>query len=176
MLLQIIFCLSPALLGTSAGGQGASHSAQTVIPQDIPQDLKITLERAGCFGFCPNYILTITADGAIVFEGGTGVKQEGATIKSAISQDRLKQLMAEFYRVKFFSLEDDYLDDPRVCAENWTDAVSAFTSIRIYGKSKTVRHYYGCKGPKVPRELTDLENKIDEIVNTAQWFPNKKAR
>src|SRR5262245_61172910 len=167
MLLQIIFCLSPALFGTSASGQGASYSARTVIPQDIPQDLKITLERTHCWGLCPSYKLTITADGAVVFEGGNGVKQVGATIKSAISRERLKQLMAEFDRVKFFSLEDDYLDDPRVCAENWTDSPSAFTSIRIDGKSKTVRHYLGCKGPKVPRELTDLENKIDEIVNTA---------
>jgi Domain of unknown function (DUF6438) len=174
MPLHVIFGFSLALLWPSAGCRGANYSAQAVIPQNVPQDLKITLERTGCFGFCPNYKLTITADGAVVFEGGRFVKQEGATIKSAISQDRLKQLMAEFDRVKFFSLEDDYLDDPRVCAENWTDHPSAFTSIRINGKSKTIKHYHGCKGPKVPKELTELENKIDEIVNTAQWLPDKK--
>ena len=169
MLLQVIFGFSLALLAPSSGCQGASYSAQTIILQNIPQDLKITLERTGCFGFCPNYKLTITADGAVVFEGGRFVK-------SAISQERLKQLMAEFDRVKFFSLEDDYLDDPRVCASNETDNPSAFTSIRINGKSKTVRHYHGCSGPKVPKEITELENKIDEIVNTAQWLPDKKGR
>ena len=176
MLLHVIFGFSLALLALSAGCRGASYSGQAVISQDIPQDLMITLERTVCLGYCPAYKLTITADGAVVFEGRQFVKQKGATLKSAISQERLKQMMAEFDRVKFFSLEDDYMDNPRVCAENETDHPSAFTSIRINGKSKTVKHYHGCQGPKVPKELTELENKIDEIVNTAQWLPDKKGR
>jgi len=175
MLLHIIFGFSLALLGTSAGCHGAGHLARGVIHQNIPQDLMITLERTECFGACPVYKLTITADGAVVFEGRSFVKQEGATIKSAITQDQLKQLIAEFDRVKFFSLEDNYSDDRRVCDELWTDNPSAFTSIRFNGKSKTIDHYHGCRGPKVPRELTDLENKIDDIVNTAQWLPDKKG-
>jgi Domain of unknown function (DUF6438) len=176
MLLHVIFGFSLALLWPSAGCRGASYSGQAVISQDPPRDLMITLERTVCLGFCPVYKLTITADGAVVFEGHQFVKQKGATIKSAISRERLKQLMAEFDRVKFFSLEDDYMNNPRVCAEYRTDNPSAFTSIRIDGKSKTVRHYHGCGGPKVPKEITELENKIDEIVNTAQWLPDKKGR
>ena len=89
MSLHVIFCLSLALLGLSAGGQGAGYWAQTVIPQDIPQDLKITLERAGCFGFCPDYKLTITADGAVVFEGGNGVKQVGAMRKRSCHSTKI---------------------------------------------------------------------------------------
>ena len=176
MLLHAIFGFSLALLWPSAGSQGASYSGQAVIPQDVPQDLMITLERTMCYWRCPTYTLTITADGAVIFEGRHFVKQEGATIKSVISRDGLKQLMAEFDRVKFFSLEDDYMHDPRVCAEDRYDSPSAFTSIRIDGKSKTVRHYYGCRGPKVPRELIELEFKIDKIVNTAQWLSDKKGR
>ena len=176
MSFQVIFCLSVALLGLSAGWRRAGYSGQTVIPQEVPQDLMITLERTTCYGRCPAYTLTITADGAVVFHGRRFVKQEWTIIKSAITQDQLKQLMAEFDRVKFFSLEDDYMDNPRVCAEYETDNPSAFTSIRFDGKSKSVRHYHGCSGPKVPRELTELENKIDEIVNTAQWLPDKKGR
>jgi len=176
MLLHIIYGFSLALLGLSAGCHGAGHLARGVKHQDVPRDLMITLERTACFGFCPDYKLTITADGSVVFEGRRFVKQEGATMKSAITQDQLKRLMVEFDRVKFFSLEDDYMDNPRVCAENETDNPSAFTSIRINGKSKTVRHYHGCRGPKVPKEITELEDKIDEIVNTAQWLPDKKGR
>jgi Domain of unknown function (DUF6438) len=173
MSLHIIFGFSLALLGLSAGCRGASHSGQTVIPQDIPQDLMITLERTECFGFCPVYKLTITADGAVEFEGRRFVKQEGVTIKSAITREQLKQLMAEFDRVKFFSLEDDYSEIRLSCP---TDQPSAFTSIRINGKSKRINHYLGCREPKVPKELTELENKIDEIVNTAQWLPDKKEQ
>ena len=172
MSLPVIFSLSLALFGPSMSCHGAGYSDRTVIPQDIPRDLKITLERTDCFGGCPVYKLTIIADGTVVFEGRRFVKQEGVTIKS-VSQERLKQLMAEFDRVKFFSLEDDYSETRLSCP---TDQPSAITSIRINGKSKTINHYLGCLEPKVPKGLTELENKIDEIVNTAQWLTDKKER
>jgi len=172
MSLQVIFGLLLALWGPAAGWNGASYSSQTVIPQGIPQDLEITLERTECYGRCPAYRLTITADGKVVFEGRRFVKQEGTTIKSSISREGLKQLMAEFDRVKFFSLEDDYSNDLNRCP---TDNPSAFTSIRINGESKIIKHYHGCREPKF-KGLTELENKIDEIVNTAQWLPDKKER
>ncbi len=181
MSLHMVFGFSLAFLALSAGCRKNSDEAQIitariVFPQNIPQDLMITLERTVCFGECPDYKLTITADGAAVFEGRHAVKQDGATIKSVISQEKLKQLIAEFDRVKFFSFEDDYTGDSRVCDEVVTDCPSAITSIRIIGKSKTVKHYHGCLGPKVPKELAELENKIDEIVNTAQWLPDEKER
>jgi hypothetical protein len=80
--------------------------------------------------------------------------------------------MAEFDRVRFFSLETSYWKDLRRCV---TDSPSAFTSIRINGKSKRIKHYLGCREPKF-KEITELENKIDEIVNTAQWLPDKKKQ
>lgn len=172
MSLPVFFGLSLALLGPFVGCNGAGYTDRAVIPQGIPRDLKITLERTECFGFCPVYKLTITADGSVVFEGRRFVKQEGVTI-SSVSPERLKQLMAEFDRVKFFSLEDDYSETRLSCP---TDQPSAITSIRINGKSKTINHYLGCLEPKVPKGLTELENKIDEIVNTAQWLPDKKER
>ena len=171
--LHMIFGFVLALLWASMGCHNDGHSGQAATSQNIPQDLKITLERTACYGTCPAYKLTITADGAVVFEGRHFVKKEGATINSAISQERLKQLMAEFDRVKFFSLEDDYSETRLSCP---TDQPSAITSIRINGKSKTINHYLGCLEPKVPKGLTELENKIDEIVNTAQWLPEKKER
>jgi hypothetical protein len=179
--LHIIFGFSLALSGLCTGCHGNRDAAplitaRVVFPQNAPQDLMITLERTMCFGTCPDYKLTITADGAVVFEGRRFVKQEGKAIKSSISQEKLKELMAEFDRVKFFSLEDDYTNNRRVCDGLRTDHPSAVTSIRINGKSKTINHYYGCTGPKVPKELTELEGKIDEIVNTAQWLPDKKGR
>jgi hypothetical protein len=179
MSLHILFGFSLALPGLFTGCHSNSDgapliTARIVFPQNVPQDLMITLERTECFGTCPIYKLTITAGGEVVFEGRRFVKREGKTIKSAVSQERLRELIAEFDRVKFFSLEDDYTSGPRVCAEEWTDSPSAYTFIRINGKSKTVKHYHGCSGPKVPKELTELENKIDEIVNTAQWLPDRK--
>src|SRR5262245_14891779 len=161
MSLHMIFGFSLALFALSAGCHREIFSGQAEIPQNIPQDLMITLERTVCLGVCPSYKLTIAADGTVVFEGRVYVKQKGTTIKSAISQEQLKQLIAEFERVKFFSLEDDYSNKRLSCR---TDYPSAFTSIRINGKSKRIDHYLGCGEPEVPKEITELEDKIDEIV------------
>ena len=49
-----------------------------------------------------------------------------------------------------------------------TDMPSAFTSLTVDGKTKTVRHYHG--DFSAPKELTELEDKIDEIVNSNQWI------
>jgi hypothetical protein len=180
MSLHMIFGFSLALLALSAGCHNNSYAApidmgHIVFPQDIPQDLMITLERAGCFGPCPIYKLAITADGAVIFEGRRFVKEAGATKKSAINQEQLKELMAEIDRVKFF-LDDDYSSDSRVCNEAMDDLPLAITSIRINGKSKTVSHYYGCTGPKGPIDIAELKDKIDQIVNTTQWLPDRKGR
>ena len=70
-------------------------------------------------------------------------------------------MVSEFERVGYFSLSDAY--EERVI----TDASSATTSITVEGKTKTIRHYHG--DLNAPKELTELEDKIDQIVNSAQW-------
>ena len=40
----------------------------------------------------------------------------------------------------------------------------------------TVSHYDRCTGPKGPKDISELEKKIDEIVNTAQWLLDVKGR
>ena len=49
-----------------------------------------------------------------------------------------------------------------------TDAPSVITSIIIDGKTKSIEHYHG--DFSAPEALTQLEDKIDEIVNSNQWI------
>lgn len=142
-------------------------------PQDIPPDTTITLERTVCFGSCPAYELTISADGAVVFTGKEYVREKG-TVHSNISKDQLKQLIAEFTLIQYFSLSDRYVSEEDGCPEFWTDNPWVTTSIRINGQYKSIVHYLGCQennGESVfPKELQDLEDKIDEIVGTRKWI------
>jgi hypothetical protein len=64
--------------------------------------------------------------------------------------------------IDYFSLKDSYEEFMA------TDMPSAFTSLTVDGKTKTVRHYHG--DFNAPKELTELEDKIDEIVNSNQWI------
>jgi Domain of unknown function (DUF6438) len=162
-----LFASLVAILVLSA--TGASGIRVSAAAQQIPQDTLITLERTVCYGTCPSYKLTISSDGAVVFEGRRFVKKVG-TVQSTISQEQLRDLIEKFDKINYFNLRNRYQDPEDGCDGFVTDNPSANTSIRINGKSKSVRHYYGCTGIKVLDELTKLEQAIDDAVNTAQWI------
>lgn len=149
------------------------NQAQSLSRQKIPSDTVITLERGVCLGACPEYKLTVSADGTVVFEGSYSVKKNG-TVKTGISRKKVRQLIRAFEKANYFSLKNEYVSKEDGCPDVWTDQPFVTTSIVTDGKSKSIKHYQGCKGndksPIYPKELTELENKIDKIVGTRQWI------
>ncbi|UCD09975.1 MAG: hypothetical protein JSU79_04865 [Dehalococcoidales bacterium] len=121
----------------------------------------ITLERTACYGFCPIYSLTIHGDGTVIYEGKDFVETVGR-VETVISTEKVEQLISEFEKVNYDSLKDTYTE------KTITDAPSVITSITRNGKTKTIEHYHG--DFNAPEELTNLEDKIDEIVNSEQWI------
>src|SRR6185436_1817087 len=77
--------------------------------QEIPKDLVITLERTMCFGWCPAYALTITADGTVKFTPTGNFVYRGAgadpnfPLSDRITADQLKVLITEFEKINFYS-------------------------------------------------------------------------
>jgi hypothetical protein len=145
--------------------------SQLLSEKPLPPDTLITLERPGCFLGCAEYLVTISADGTVTFEGKANVKVKGKA-QSKISREKVQVLVAAFGKVSFFSLRDQYFGKEDGCRQLWADSDSATTSIVMNGKSKSVNHYLGChrKGRiPYPRVLSALEEKIDEVANTKQW-------
>jgi len=150
-------------------GCNRETSPTAVSTEEIPRDLVIIIERGICFGTCPVYKLTITANGSVEFEGRHYVKKKGI-VRATITREQLKHLIAEFEKAKFFTLQDRYVDKEDGCNDYVADTPSAKTSITIAGKTKSIDHQHGCKGPLNIDQLTALEDKIDEVVNSSQWF------
>jgi len=135
---------------------------QTATP--TPSDLKevvITLERTACHGTCPVYALTIYGSGTVIYEGKEFDKTTGEKERN-ISEEQIRQLVSEFDKIGYFSLSDSYEE------RTITDAPSTITSITIDEKTKSIKHYHG--DFSAPELLTELENRIDEITNSAQWI------
>lgn len=148
-----------------------SASAQTV---EIPSDLVITMERTVCFGTCPDYKLTIKANGSVTFRGGRFTKTKG-TGTSRISKASLRELVEEFDRVDLNSFADDYSEGGN-CESYITDLPSQIISIKRNGKTKRVNHYFGCTGKAVQEKLeplTELGKMIDRITNSKRWVGRK---
>src|SRR5215813_8664634 len=152
-----------------AGCNREPKSTAIVLSEKIPRDLVIVLGRDICFGFCPAYKLTISANGSVEFEGRHYVKKKGI-FKSIIYREQLKHLVSEIEKAMYFTLRDRYVIKDDGCYTDVVDTPSVKTSITIAGKTKSVEHQHGCKGPLGIDQLTALEDKIDEVVNSSRWF------
>jgi hypothetical protein len=163
--MSVVKLVSLACLGMALG---LNSQPQSLAQQPIPPDILITLRRTNCFFTCPDYLVTISADGTVTYEGNANVRVKGKT-QTTISRQKVQLLVAAFVKAKYFSLRDSYNSNEDGCKIYDGDADSALTSIMINGKSKSVNHYLGCDSRHI-KVLFELENKIDEIVNTKQWI------
>jgi hypothetical protein len=150
----------PYWSGDSTPAPDASSQPRSVtVPENI-RNAVITLERTPCFGACPVYTLTIYGTGRVVYEGIDYVNVTG-TREGSISDEQVMSLISRFTEIDYFSLNDSYEQF------NKSDMPSAITSITMNELTKTVRHYHG--DTSAPEVLTELEDFIDETVNSAQW-------
>jgi hypothetical protein len=128
----------------------------------------ITLERTNCFGACGVYKLTIFSDGLVRYEGIKFVKKIG-NASGRISRAQLNELLQRFEEISYRNLPGDFTPGTPQCPQVLTDLPSAITSLTRDGKTKTVRHYHGCHGLSTLERLTELEDKIDQAVNSKKW-------
>ena len=150
LLVVVVLTLASALVTGCA-----SKSKMTPTPIDIT-GVVITMERTACKDNCPVYLLTIYGNGSATYDGQMNVKRIGGAATS-VSEEKINQLMSEFRKIDFFALSDNYT------AGSSIDFPTVIISITIDGKEKSVTHYHG--DTSAPKQLTTLENRIDEILN-----------
>ncbi len=128
----------------------------------------ITLRRTACFGTCPVYSLEIFENGFIRFVGIDFVQYKGEH-RAVIPQDAVGNLIALFLRADYFALKDNYetCREPNGTVFWLSDMPTAYTSLRIGTRKKSVRNY-AC----APKRLTDAEDEVDKVANTKRWIGN----
>lgn len=126
----------------------------------------ITLRRTACLGYCPVYSLEIFEDGFIRYFGTEFVEYKGER-RAVIRRDAVENLVALFLHADYFALKDNYETYRAPDGTLWhvTDLPTAYTSLRIGRRKKSVRDY-----AFAPKRLTDLEDEIDKVVNTQRWI------
>jgi len=146
----------------------------------VPTDTVIKMHRfSEAFGVLPEYEVIVTADGTVTFKQIAVRSPDNPhpivhePVKSKISVATVAALVAEFERVKFFSLRDRYSKTEGGCPDYRYDFISTEISMTANGKTKTIFHDYGCvdkDGSTYPVELEALATEIDTRVNTKQWL------
>ena len=158
LLALVVACIGPALNDDVAASASRSPRRTKVI----------TLQRTRCFGACPVYKLTIFSDGRVNYEGIKFVRRIGKAT-GRISRAKLNDLVEEFTNIYYFNLPASYTPGTKQCPQVVTDMPSAITSLAWQRRSHSINHYHGCRGPSALELLTELENKIDEVVNVKKW-------
>jgi len=137
----------------------------------------ITLQRTACFGDCPVYALEIHGNGFVIFRHvtdpylvadshifGIDVTRLAKPRVYQISQEEVNALVEQFYTIGYLSMNDTYI-------VGITDLSATITSLTVNGTTKSVYNYLGG-----PRELFELEYKIDEIARTRDWVEDYDNR
>jgi hypothetical protein len=130
----------------------------------IPPPAKIILERTRCFGICPAYKVTIQADGKVEFVGEKFVNAIGLQQKT-ISSKKVALMVDAADNINFFDLKGNY-----DCLEG-ANYTTVTLTISRYGDTRKIVHYHGCQSANKEElaALTQLEDKIDELSEIAEW-------
>jgi hypothetical protein len=127
----------------------------------------ITLKHPVCgmaSSHCYTYNLIVYGTGKVVYtEEDWSTGQVNRTETANVSEEKVRELVAEFDKIRYFSLKDDY------SSYDMSDASSATTSITLGAKRKSTFHYHG--DMSAPKELSDLESKIDELYKPTEATP-----
>ncbi|HEX8566945.1 MAG TPA: DUF6438 domain-containing protein [Pyrinomonadaceae bacterium] len=152
-------------------------------PQTSNTELSLSMKRSHCYGTCPVYELNIQSDGKVLFNGIDYTETKGE-VTGSLSNEKMKQLVSEIEKANFYSYEDSYTNDLGSCSLIATDNPTVTLSVKLNGKEKNITHYLGCRSEInssggsadsiFPLQLYNLENKIDEIVETKRWIGKGK--
>jgi hypothetical protein len=157
----------------------AANSGAQVPPRPRTYEaaaVSIRLERTACFGSCPIYQVTISGDGAVVYEGTRFVQTLG-TERASVDSEEVVSLLDEFLQVRFFDALERYAGSERarrtpagIVVESMTitDLPSQILTLRLGERVKRVELY-----DHYPAELGRLPDLVDRVAGTERWVGRK---
>jgi hypothetical protein len=155
--------LRRALFSFFAGLAPAS-CAPVAAPADPPPSneghVMITLQRGVCYGFCPDYTVTISGEGQVTYTGRRFVNVVGEQ-RATIAAADVQRLLRRFDAANFDGLRDSY-------RAQVTDLPTFTVTLERNGRRKVVVDYGGTSAG-MPQAVRDLQDEIDRVANTARW-------
>ena len=129
---------------------GAALVALTAAQAPAAEPVRIVMSRTACFGSCPVYTVSMSADGAVRFDGLRDVRVSG-THEWKIDAASVEALAADMEQAGFFAMRSEY-------SGNVTDLPTTIVTLTRASRTKTVKDYVGAPGA-----LKELEARIDRV-------------
>jgi hypothetical protein len=159
----LLFLVAVPAIGQESNLPDYSHVTITMKAEGGPCGMVCPLnDYLSC---CPAYSVSLDENGTVIYNGINGVKTRGEKVHS-ISVLAVRDLVANFLRIDFYSLQDRYTEKklPNGQTQIIDHANATTISIDLDGKKKSVYIFYGA-----PDELIVLERKLYEVTQIAQY-------
>lgn len=117
---------------------------------------EVTFERQPCFGGCPVYKVTISADGKVDYTGTRYVERMGR-YTATIWPDNVSKLFSTLQRLKFFEFKTRY-ELPI------TDQATQILTVETNDRKRTVSEY----GRSGPAELWEAQTLVEGLLYSAK--------
>lgn len=129
---------------------------------EVPLDqVRIRLERTGCYGMCPAYCVDIHGDGRVVYKGNRHVDVLG-THSYRIPVASVAGLVRSLKEKDLWSLRPSY-------SASITDNPTYFLDIEMGGQKHRIEDYVG-EMAGMPAAVTEFENEVDLAAQTDAWI------
>ena len=164
------------LLVSIAHSREAEVSDEPTSPSTYKlEEVSFLLERGFCHGECPIYSVEVLGNGTVFYNGERHVRVEGQE-PGFVTYQQVLQLLDAFYDAGFQDFKSAYHSkgETRVDDDGQVSVLHVVTkgtprmvvTLRIGDYSKRVSFQAGY----APKELIDLAEFIDEVVDTEQWI------
>jgi hypothetical protein len=167
-----------ACTGTGSGDASDEHDAAAPLPSTttppvplrLPPAMRdrewISIERTGCYGWCPTFTLTASAAGGVEWLGVEHVQLLGTAYR-VVDAKALAEIYAEFARL-------DWLEIPqRGSGYDEDECRSHAPTTRVtLGRgrvARTLSDYHGCGGEELVR-MRSLETRLVELLAAPNWI------
>jgi hypothetical protein len=123
----------------------------------------VSLDRGACFGTCPDYEITLRADGTAQWHGRNFVDRAGQW-DGAFSPAEFSKLAAFMRRCGFFDWDDEYVDTV-------TDLPTYVITAKDGSSAKSVLQY----ATDEPADFWVVATLIDAIATSGTWSPDSES-
>lgn len=165
-----------SLLACTALLIGACAMRADATPDRLAHAVSVTLQRSTCYGNCPSYTVTVTADGQVNFVGHAHVQAGSAS--GLATPVQLAHIFAAVKQAGLHSMRDSYVGSDDGCEMVMTDQPGVKITVVEAEGSKTVDFYNGCTGAiadAVRPRIEQLARSIDQQLDTARWIGKPAA-
>jgi hypothetical protein len=124
----------------------------------------VMLHRSQCYGWCPEYDLTISGSGNVTYNGKAYVCEFGRRT-ARVDPREVSRLVEAMVATGYFG----YSWSKGLFA---TDNPTVTTSLQHDGHAYQIAHYHGDTG--APDWLRAMEREIDRVAGTERWLPVRR--